>query len=262
MHRALIGNTGFVGSSLAAVGAFTHVYNSRTIGSVAGQHFDEIVCAGISAVKWLANREPEKDWQGIQNLLTPLSAATAGRFTLISTIDVYPDPAAQLDEAFDPAGQPNHAYGRHRLAVEKFVSGRFKNVLIARLPALFGVGLKKNLLFDLITGNEIDKINPSSSFQWYPLHRLAKDIETARAASLDLVNLFPEPVPTSDILDRHFPHAIVAASSSNAPRYDLRTRHAPVFGGRDGYIASRRSVLEDIGRFVEAAAANPSFLGR
>jgi hypothetical protein len=262
VRRALIGHTGFVGSSLSAAGGYTDFYNSRNIGAIAGGHFDEIVCAGISAVKWLANREPEKDWQGIDALLQPLSAAKADRFTLISTIDVYPDPAAQTDEDFDPSGPPNHPYGQHRLAVEKFVTERFGRVLIARLPALFGAGLKKNLLFDLLTGNDIGKINPSSSFQWYPLHRLANDIETARTASLDIVNLFPEPVATSDILARNFPDAHTAAPSEPAPHYDLRTRHAALFGGQNGYIASRQSVLEDIGSFVKAARTTPALLDR
>lgn len=262
MRRALIGHTGFVGSSLSAAGRYTDFYNSRNIGAIAGEHFDEIVCAGISAVKWLANREPEKDLQGIDALLQPLSAAKADRFTLISTIDVYPDPAAQQDESFDPSGLPNHPYGQHRLAVEKFVTERFERVLIARLPALFGAGLKKNLLFDLLTGNETGKINPSSSLQWCNLQRLPNDIETARTASLGLVNLFPEPVPTSDILARYFPGAHVGAPSEPAPHYDLRTRHAALFGGEGGYIASRQSVLEDIGRFVEAARTTPSLLDR
>ena len=37
-------------------------------------------------------------------------------------------------------------YGKNRLLLEQFVEKNYDNYLIVRLPALFGKGLKKNLL--------------------------------------------------------------------------------------------------------------------
>lgn len=256
-RRALIGHTGFVGSNLDRAGSFTDRFNSSNIATMSGERFDEIVCAGVSAVKWLANKEPERDWAGIEPLLGALSTVETDRFTLISTIDVYPDPTAPFDEDAALAGLDNHAYGRHRLAIEAFVRDRFPEALIVRLPALFGPGLRKNALFDLLHDNATQSINPAGVFQWYPVERLAADIETARAGNLRLVNLFPEPIAMSAIIEDHFPDAAVGEPKTPAPRYDLRTRNGALFGRSDGYLMGQDAVAAAIGRFVASERAAP-----
>lgn len=251
MRRALIGHTGFVGSNLLSGGGWTDLYNSRNIHEIRGQGFDEVVCCGVSAVKWQANADPERDWAGITPLLDALDGVQAAHVTLISTIDVYPDPAAGLDEDAVPDAAATHAYGRHRLAVERHLLARFPAACsILRLPALFGPGLKKNILYDLMQDRLLDAINPASAFQWYPLQRLPADMRQARAAGLSLVNLFTEPLPTQDILDRIFPRAAVGPARLPAPRYDTRTRHGPAFGGIEGYVMTRAAVLEVLEAFV------------
>ena len=44
----------------------------------------------------------------------------------------------------------NDDYGRNRYYVEKFVNSHFANCTIIRLPSLFGKGLKKNFIYDLL----------------------------------------------------------------------------------------------------------------
>jgi nucleoside-diphosphate-sugar epimerase len=250
MRRALIGHTGFVGSNLLRRGGFDATFNSRNFRDLAGQHYDEVVCAGVSAAKWIANRAPEADQTAIAALTDVVAQAAIGRFVLISTIDVYPDPSLAIDETADPTGQPNHAYGVNRLALEAWVASRYPDHLIVRLPALFGPGLKKNALFDLLHNNQVDKINPASSFQWYPVDRLSGDIATAAEAGLRLVNLFTEPVDTRTIIDRHFPKARVGPPTEPAPRYGLRTRHGRHFGGDEHYMMAGDAVLASMADFI------------
>ena len=123
---ALIGHTGFVGMNLLRQRSFDYVYNSKNIEDIRNQDFELIICAGIPATKWLANKDPGSDWKNIKRMLDNLTQVTASNFILVSTIDVYPLPLG-VDETTDPTGQPNHPYGLHRLAIESFVRERFRN---------------------------------------------------------------------------------------------------------------------------------------
>lgn len=251
----LIGHTGFVGGTLARAAQFDACFNSSTIDGLREKHFGLLVCAGVSAVKWRANKEPEADRAGIARLTDALAEATVDELILISTIDVYPDPASGGDEATDIDANANHAYGRHRLALERWCVARFPKVRIVRLPALFGAGLRKNAIYDLLNDNMVGSINPAGVFQWYPTERLWADIGVARAQGLDLVNLFPEPLAMSAIMDAAFPGAAVGAPSHPGPRYDVRTRHGRLFGGNDRYMMDAGAAMDAMLRYVAAARA-------
>lgn len=248
MSSVLIGYTGFVGGFLAGRERFDLLIHRANLDLLRRRGFERIVCAGLPAAKWIANREPDADRANMQLLCDMLRMVAAESFVLISTIDVYPRTHG-ADEEYDCAAAPNHPYGRHRLEFEQFVRDRFPHALILRLPALFGPGLRKNVLFDLMTGNQLEKVNPASSFQWYPLERLPEDIERAQRHELRLANLFTEPLATSAIIDRCFPEAQVGAETGPAIHYDLQTRHAQMFGGAGRYIMSAAAALDAIGSF-------------
>lgn len=251
-RSALIGHSGFVGGTLLRTRPFSDLFNSSNIATMTGG-YDLVVCAGVPAAKWIANRDAEADAAGIRKLTDALEGVTAGEFILISTIDVYPDPASNDDEAssIDPAA--NHPYGRNRYALELWIRDRFPDARVIRLPALFGSGLRKNALYDLLHDNHVNAINPLGQFQWYPMRRLADDVERVRRADLRLVNLFTEPVGMRDIVGAFFPGVAVGAPAEPAPCYGLRTRHAALFGGEGGYMLSAESVLGEMARFVAAS---------
>jgi len=146
---ALIGHTGFVGSILARLTPFRAGYNSANIADSAGQSFDTVVCAAAPGSMLEANTAPEQDRAKIHTLIDQLSAIKTDRFILISSIAVLADFAGGDDEGTS-AFQTELAYGRHRRELEAFVEDRFANHLIVRLPALFGEGLRKNFIFDLM----------------------------------------------------------------------------------------------------------------
>jgi nucleoside-diphosphate-sugar epimerase len=254
-RNGLIGHTGFVGGRLARAASWDACYNSSNVADLAGQSFDLLVCAGVSAVKWLANKEPEADRAGIVRLTDALGQAKARELVLISTIDVYPDPAAGGNEYTVIDSAANHAYGRHRLGLERWAAERFETLRIVRLPALFGSGLRKNAIFDLLHGNMVDSINPAGMFQWYPLQDLWQDIATVRAHDLGLVNLFSEPVRMSRIIDALFMGAPVGPERLPGPVYDVRTCHGALFGGDEHYIMNADSVLDAIATFVGSERA-------
>lgn len=145
----LIGHTGFVGSALLRKAAFAACYNSGNIAAIEGQSFGTLVCAAAPGSMLEANLAPERDAARIEALIAQLSTVRAERFVLISSIAVLADFAGGDDEGTQ-AFQQDLAYGRHRRALEAFVEGHFPGSLVVRLPALFGEGLRKNFLFDLM----------------------------------------------------------------------------------------------------------------
>lgn len=248
MADALVGYSGFVGGTLSRQRSFDALYRSTNIAEIGGKTFDLLVCAGAPAERWRANKDPETDRASIARLTDALSRVDARKVILISTIDVYPVPV-DVDEltAIDPvAGQP---YGRHRLELERFMQARFDTTVI-RLPGLFGRGIKKNLIFDLLHDNQVDKLHPDSQHQFYDLSRLWSDIETARASGLHLVNFATEPTSVADVARVAFGMELRPDASLTPARYDMRSRHATIFGGAGGYLRTATDVLASLGRFV------------
>lgn len=146
--NGLIGYSGFVGKNLDGP-AFQLRYNSRNIKEICGARFDLLVCAGVPGHKTLANRFPQKDWDSISLLMESLEQVKCSHMVLISTIDVFQE-GAEGDEDAVLSGAVLPAYGRHRLEMEHFVCEHFDKYTIVRLPGIFGKGLRKNFIFDLI----------------------------------------------------------------------------------------------------------------
>lgn len=246
MKVALIGHTGFVGGNLLRQYPFSGCYNSTNIEAIAGKQFDRIVCAGAPATKWKANQEPLADRACLGRLMTALQCVKTQHFVLISTVDVYGKVNGE-DEDCSPADAT--PYGQHRLELEQFVRERFAS-LVVRLPALFGPGLKKNAIYDLINDNQIEKIDSRAVFQFYHVRRLGSDIGIAAKAGLPLVHLATEPVAMAEVARCAFGREWINHLLGTPPNYDLRTKHAALFGGAGGYICDKWRVLAELTEFV------------
>lgn len=255
-HTALVGYTGFVGSNLDRQHSFSARYNSKNIETISGESFDLLVVAGVQAKKWWANQNPAEDWAQIERLLKALETVKAKRVVLISTIDVYSQPNG-VDETTPIEEDPKNTYGTHRFRVEKAVRSLFPQTCVIRLPGLFGDGLKKNVIFDLLNNNILETINPASRFQYYFLDRLWTDISRCLDAGLPAVNFATEPVTTSEIIERYFPDKAVGSKPSPQATYDFRTQYNPVLGGTGGYLYDSKTVLKDIETFIHRTQANP-----
>jgi len=157
MHETwgIVGGTGFVGQSLRRQREFAASFNSSNVGEISGQAFDVLVCAAAPATMWAANKDPDGDAANLDALFKSLRTAKFQKLVLISTVAVYDDTSAGYTEIVERYEQ-SKAYGRHRRELERRVLDSFSDVLVLRLPALFGAGLKKNFIFDLI--------NPIPSF--------------------------------------------------------------------------------------------------
>lgn len=247
--KGLIGYTGFVGSNILEQHTFDKLYRSTNIESMKGQSFDLLVCAGASAVKWIANSEPEADWKNLEVLMRALSETYAQRLVLISTIDVYNSPKGVNEETSIDASQSD-AYGMHRFLLEEFVRDTFDNVHIVRLPGLFGRGLKKNFIYDLIHSNALEWTHQDSKFQMYDLSRLWLDIEIVLSRDLPLVNFATSPVTAKGIASQCFGIEFCNLPDKVPADYDVRTKFADEFGGSNDYFYSEDESYSLISKFL------------
>ena len=250
-NMALIGNTGFVGTTLAKQANFSSFFRSTTISQIAGKHFDLAVCSAAPAQKWIANGDPETDRGNIDGLISHLKTLTCKCFVLISTVDVFKTPVG-VDESTQVNTDGLHAYGLHRHLLETFVQSHFQQHLIVRLPGLVGPGLRKNVIFDFLNANNLHSIDTRGVFQFYPMVNLWYDIQTALNAGLKLVHLTAEPISVADVaalgFGKPFEHSLV----SNSAFYDLRTRHANIFGVSGHYQYRRREALQAIRAYAQS----------
>ena len=145
----LAGSTGFVGSNLAASHSFTAYFNSRSISEAYGLRPDILVYAGVRSEMFTANKFPEDDRNHILCAMENISRINPGRLVLISTISVYPD-SRGADEDTEIMPGLLTPYGRNRRELEEWAENNIRRCLIVRLPALFGINMKKNFLYDFI----------------------------------------------------------------------------------------------------------------
>lgn len=250
-RKALIGDSGYVGTTLRRQTDFQCCYRSNNISEIAGKNFENVVCSAAPAQKWIANREPNADRQNIESLIAHLKTVTCKTFILISTVDVFNNPIG-VDEYTPVDEEGLHAYGLHRRLLEKFVEGHFPTCLIVRLPGLVGPGLRKNVIFDLLNDNNLKAIDSRGIFQFYPMVNLWWDIQTALHAGLKLVHLTGEPLSVADVSEQGFGKPFRQPTANNPAIYDLRTRHATVFGATGNYQYSRRETIQAVRAYAQS----------
>ncbi|WP_309120823.1 pyridine nucleotide transhydrogenase [Paenibacillus sp.] len=250
MKAGLVGYTGFVGSNLMNRVHFSNLYNSKNAEEMKGEHFDLLICAGAPAVKWKANQEPDQDWGNIQCLISNLKEVKANKLILISTVDVYQQPRNVTEKTFiDP--EHTDPYGKHRFFLEEFCSQHFKDTLIVRLPGLFGKGLKKNFIYDLIYDNCLHLTHKDSRFQFYDLSRLWDDLQTAMANGLNTVNFSSQPISAQEVAAECFKTQFTNVTSKEPVAYDMKSEYAACFGGGDGYLYSKNQIIDQLKAFIE-----------
>lgn len=151
MNNILVGYTGFVGSNICvqAGNNIDGLYNSKNIELAYKTNPDILIYAGLRAEKFLANAYPEKDKLLIEEAKQNIKAINPKKLILISTIDVFKEPINVSEEStIDLQGLQPYGYNRYQL--ELWVRENYPDALIIRLPALFGINLKKNFIYDFI----------------------------------------------------------------------------------------------------------------
>ena len=251
MKTALIGYTGFVGGNIDNQFNFDDRYNSKNIAEIEGKEYDLVVSAANRAEMWRINQEPDVDRAEIDEFISHLEKVKIGKLVLISTVGVYKNPnGANEDTPIETEGLTPYGLNRYRL--EQWCNDHF-NTTIVRLPGLFGEGLKKNVIFDLLHDNMVEKIHADSVYQYYDLANIWKDINIALNNNLSLVNLATPPVSTHEVAKEAFGIDFTNMPEGVTPAYwDMHSKYAGIYSGEGNYLYPKEQELADIKAFVEA----------
>jgi sugar phosphate isomerase/epimerase len=243
MPDAIIGWTGFIGQTLTLANPDADLYNSSNIYDISGKHYTTVYMAGMPAEKWRINRDPGPDRDTLDQFKDILSTIRADQFILISTVDVMDCTVEQTENGITYA---SHPYGLHRRLLEEFVMTTFPTCYILRLPGLFGKGLKKNAIYDLIHDNQISNISLAARFQWYNTDHLSDDISWCVSNNSRMSHLVSEPISMLDIVGRFFPEKQSSCTGTSAVSYLLSTTHRS-----SEYWSSKYETLDDMEKYIQ-----------
>ena len=256
MKNCLIGYTGFIGKNILRQKKFTNFYNTKNINQISAHKFNLALICAPHAKKWWANKYPKKDSIIVDNLIQNLRSLKTKKVIFISTIDIY-ETKENLNEKSKIKISRFNVYGKNRLKIEKFIINNFKDYHIIRLPALFGKHLKKNILYDLIYNNNLDQIILNSSYQWYDIEDLYSDIKIILNKRIKLINLFPEPITTNELVDKFFPQKKNFLNKKKlGPSYNLKSLYYEIFSKKNGYIREKKQILNKLKVFIKNEIIN------
>lgn len=168
----IIGGRGYVGSGFArycrARGVPHQVITRENYDELAGTSCDVLVNANGNSRKYLADRAPLVEFnQSVRSVAVSLAAFKAGSYVLISTGDIYDDPSGPdtTNEDREPDLGRISRYGLHKSLAERLVMGGHPDWLVVRAGGFVGPGIKKNAVFDILTGAKI-WLSPASELQF------------------------------------------------------------------------------------------------
>jgi nucleoside-diphosphate-sugar epimerase len=177
----VLGGHGFVGSAYPRLfdrqGIPYRIVTRDNYATLRGTSCDVFINANGNSRKYLADREPLTDFDmSVRSIADSLQSFRCGTYVLLSSGDVYPDTTSPAttreDQAIDT--RRTSRYGLHKLLAETLVRGVHPRPLVIRMGGFVGPGLKKNAIFDMLTGGDV-WLAPDSRLQF---------ISTDRAAAL------------------------------------------------------------------------------
>ena len=141
-----------------------------------------VINANGNSKKFLAREQPAHEFDlSVRSVMQSLHDVRCERYVFLSTIDVYDnvrDPAANAENAIIRRERLS-AYGLHKLLAEDLVRHYAPHWLVLRMGGFVGPGLRKNSIYDLLTGAPL-RVHPDSRYQYQHTRTLA-------ATALDLL---------------------------------------------------------------------------
>jgi hypothetical protein len=109
---------------------------------------------------------------------------------------------------------------------------------------MYGLGFKKNIIFDALNNNEVHKVNGSAIVQIYNVKNLGTDLLNFIDNDYKLVNLATEPLLIRDFYKDVF--NINLDYNNTFFKNDFHTKHAL---NKQKYFYDKNQIIEDLKMF-------------
>lgn len=194
----VIGAKGFIGSAVAAEAA-ARGYTVTAVDldnyeASKGTEADILINAAGNSRKFIDDQDPMKGFElSVTSVMNVLHDFRFKFYVQLSSGAIYPDEGNPCENSETTPLQPAKMtrYGFHKWLAEQLVGHYAPKYLIIRMGGFVGPGLKKNAMFDLLTGGPLF-VCPDSEFQYMDTRDLAKAVFTlceGAAGTETLLNL-------------------------------------------------------------------------
>jgi len=194
----VIGAKGFIGSAVVAEaterGYMVSSVDLDNYKDSKGLETDLLINAAGNSRKFIDDQNPVKGYDiSVSSVMNVLHDFRFRFYVQLSSGAIYPDESNPLKNSEATLLQPSTMtrYGFHKWMAEQLVQHYAPRHLILRMGGFVGPGLKKNAIFDLLTGNPLF-VHPDSEFQYMNTRDLAKAVfklHEGAAGSETLLNL-------------------------------------------------------------------------
>ena len=178
----IIGAKGFIGSAIV-MEAQSRKYSVTAV-DLDNYHeyknfrYDLIINAAGNSRKFIDQQNPVKGYElSVTSVMNTLQDFHGEFYIQLSSGAIYPhenNPELNRETAVLNPDEMSR-YGFHKWIAEQLVRHYAPNHLIVRMGGFVGPGLKKNAVYDLLTGGEL-YVHPESRFQFMDTRDLAKSV--------------------------------------------------------------------------------------
>lgn len=180
----VIGAKGFIGSAITAEatarGYTVTAVDLDTYAAFKGASADLLINASGNSRKFIDDQDPVRGYElSVTSVMNILHDFRCEFYVQLSSGAIYP-------REDDPAQNPEHTplqpetmtrYGFHKWLAEQLVRHYAPQHLIVRMGGFVGPGLRKNAVYDLLTGGTLF-VHPDSEFQYMNTRDLARAVFT------------------------------------------------------------------------------------
>jgi hypothetical protein len=239
----ILGANGFIGSHLVSV--FPDAVRITRESSLIRGKIETLFIAAPTSRKYQVNRFPSEDLVDVNNILKLIQSSNrVENIVLVSTIDVYSnlESSSEISEC-----KSELSYGGNRHFLETQLSSLGSNLKICRTGGLFGTGIKKNLMYDLVNRRTefLMNYNMESTYQWLPVDFFIKELLEFSCSDLSLKNIVGEPISVKAVVQAGG-FQIDFGMYGELRSYDVTSNHE-----FNGYSLGSGEILCEINQYIQ-----------